>query len=337
MPRQEGSRPAAQEQGRHYARRGNHSSELGGLDEQELSPAILRMVSRGKLRLRFHDVKGCAVQLCGNPQEKHDHAEGLDHNEGQRLSIHDLGHLHGARKQDDPHEGQHRGHLVAYEHGDAAHGAEHGEPVPRGPARHEYAQGGNGGDGYYVQHSYVQVGKGGVSGEGDDCQHEYQGHDHDYGHECEGQPVGAAGYEVLFGNELHEVGDRLEQAEWPPPVGPHPVLESAKNAPLRPYINGSAQKDAVHQDEHYDEAGDEVVEPAYLLREELAYPIVDMAEEDAIVEETAGLNLAVHRSTSPMLMSMLPRETIMSASFQPTSRSLMMVRFKREGDRILQR
>ena len=93
------------------------------------------------------------------------------------------------------------------------------------------------------------------------------------------------------------------------------------------------------QDEYDDESRYEIVQGAELVGEYFAYAVVYVAEEDIIVEDGIGVGaeVTVHRSTSPIFMSTLPRLTIMSASFQPTNRSLVTVRFSSEGERILQR
>ena len=48
------------------------------------------------------------------------------------------------------------------------------------------------------------------------------------------QPVGVARDQVFLGDQLDRVGDRLEQAQRPDPVGPDPVLKPRGHLPLEP-------------------------------------------------------------------------------------------------------
>jgi len=87
--------------------------------------------------------------------------------------------------------------------------------------------------------------------------------------------------------------------------------------------DGRAQKHQINQDNHNDQPGNQVREPA---RKELPHQIVDGPVHEGVIQDVVRPKNAVQRSTSPMLISKLPSVTIMSASFQPTSRCSVTVR-----------
>ena len=61
--------------------------------------------------------------------------------------------------------------------------------------------------------------------------------------------IGVARNEVFLGDQLDRVGDRLQQAQRPDPVGPDPVLEPGGHLALEPdHVGHDAGKDAEKTD-----------------------------------------------------------------------------------------
>ena len=299
------------------------------------------MIAGDDLRLCLCDVEGSAVQFGGHPGNEHEEGQRLDQEEGYGLGSHDVAQRHRAGDQNHSQQRQHHWHFVAEQHRNCPPGAEERVPVVGRPPGGEYRDGGQRTDGQHEENPNVQIHQRHVLGEREHGGAQEHGGHHDDRHGSEREFVGAVGNDVLFGDEFGQVRNRLERAEGSPPVGAHAILEPAQEPALTPTDDRCAQQHRVDQDQHDDQAGDEVAQPA---GSDVGHRVVDeikkrvAAQHSIGAEHPFGVGHAPHyRSTSPMFMSTLPRDTIMSASFQPRSRCSVIVKLIREGERILQR
>src|SRR4029079_10547156 len=124
----------------------------------------------------------------------------------------------------------------------------------------------------------------------------------------------------LLDEELHDVGDRLQEAPGTDPVGADPGLDEAEDLPLGEHQVGDDREDAQEdQDEDLDRRRDRPVE------EVVPHRVAERVEE------------AAHRSTSPSTMSVVPTIATRSAIRAPFDISGTTWRVMNEGARTWQR
>ena len=292
------------------------------------------MVAGNQLRFSLSHIKGGAVEFGGGAGDEHESGQWLHQQERDDLGV---DHFRQRHRPGQHHHAQQRNdyrHFVADEHRHAPGRAEQRKAVVGSPPRHKDGDGSYGGYGQDIQHADVEVGQGGVFGERHHRQHQHHRGQHRHRHGGEHQPVGGARHQVFFEQQFQQVGDGLQQAERPPAVGAEAVLELADEPPFQPGKAGGAQQHGVDQQQDNHETGHEIGQPA---GQRLPHEVIHLAEERRFAQDVVGSQQAVQRSTSPILMSRLPRVTIISASRNPTSRCSVTVRLMREGERILQR
>ena len=171
------------------------------------------------LGLGFGQVEGRAVGL-GHPRDEVDEeGDGLHQEEGQRaLRLHNAlkghracGHNHAEHRQ------AHR-HFVAEKLRHCPKAAEQGVLAARTPPRRQDGDGGYRAQGDHVEHADVQVGGYQLLAEGHHRPHT-QGRPHDDNRSDEVQElVGFFGHDVLFEEELEDIGNGLDK-----PIRSHPV------------------------------------------------------------------------------------------------------------------
>jgi hypothetical protein len=200
-----------------------------------------------------------------------------------RLPLHDAGQAEGTR-QDHGHERrQQDGNAVGHGLGDGPHPTDEGELVVARPPRHERGDDGQPADGQDVEHADVEIRGEGRAAEGDDGRHGQRNHRRQQRSEIEQRAIGPRRDDVLLLEQLHDVGDRLEQAHGPDEGGAQTRLHAAGELALEP---DPERDDGEHQ------RGD------------------DGAVRRAVREGR-------HRSTSPMMGSSEPRMATASLMVWP--------------------
>ena len=132
---------------------------------------------------------------------------------------------------DDRDGGQDERHFVADHLRNGAHGAQQRVLVPARPAGHEHRQLRRRADGEEKQHAAIEVHSGHVPSHRHHRKGQQHRHHQDQRREEMHDLIGGVGHDVLLGQGFQSIGDRLEKAVGPNPVGAVAVLDAPK--PLR--------------------------------------------------------------------------------------------------------
>ncbi len=179
------------------------------------------------------------------------------------LGVDDVDQRERAAHHDHAEQGEAHRDLVGDQLGGAAHRAEQAVLGARGPAAEQQAVEGDRADGEEVEDADRHVDP--VEADavlhvapGDDRQGEHAGEDRQQRAEDEQGPDRVGRAEGLLGEQLADVGKRLQQAEGADPVGPVAVLEAADQLALQHRHQRQDAEDHAEDDQaldHHDPGG----------------------------------------------------------------------------------
>ena len=212
------------------------------------------MIAGDNLRFGLGKVERGAVDLGDAGNQQDDEREQARRREDPpaelELPVEDSHQAQAARPEDDGNCREDLGHLVRDKLSDRPHGPQQRVFVAARPPRQEDAQRADPRHRDQVNHARRQVDRGHVDGERDYGDDQKRRDDHQHRRGQVNQAVGIPRDQVFLGDQLDRVGDRLEQAQRPNPVGPDPVLEPRGHLPLEPdHVGHDAGEDAEESDQ----------------------------------------------------------------------------------------
>ena len=230
--------PAAEEEGHRHRRDDEHLDVLGQREGAVAHAAVLGLVPLHQLGVGLGEVERRPAGLRESGDHEDQEADDLrDHVPDLVLRLDDRDERQGARHHDRPQERQAHRDLVRDQLRRRAHRAQEAVLGARGPAAEQQPVEGDRAEGEEVEDPDRDVDAVEADPvldvpERDDRQGRNAGEDDDRRGDRPQDRNRVLGPVALLGDQLHRVGQRLQQAERPDPVGPVARLEATQDLAL---------------------------------------------------------------------------------------------------------